>query len=84
MDRLPPSSPEPTEPAADASFLEPIDEAELARLRDLPWIGRLDAGDLAQLVAEYEGALRESYRGGNNVAAESVLARWKKKVEGRT
>ena len=35
--------------------MEPIDEVELARLRDLPWIGRLDAGDAAQLVAEYEG-----------------------------
>jgi hypothetical protein len=56
--------------------MEPIDEAELARLRELPWIARLDAGDAAQLVAEYEAALRESYRTGDRAGLERVLAAW--------
>jgi len=60
--------------------MEPIDEAELARLRELPWISRLDAGDAAQLVAEYEGALRESYRTGDRGGLERVLAAWRKRV----
>lgn len=84
MDHPTQPSVEPVDSAVDASYLEPIDEAELARVRDLPWIVRLDAGDLAQLVAEYEGALRESYRSGDNAAAESVLSAWKRKVLERT
>jgi hypothetical protein len=56
--------------------MEPIDETELARLRELPWISALDAGDAAQLVAEYEGALRESYRTGDRSGLEAVLAFW--------
>jgi hypothetical protein len=56
--------------------MEPIDEAELARLRDLPWIGQLDAGDAAQLVAEYEAALRATYRTGDRQPLEAILVRW--------
>jgi hypothetical protein len=62
--------------------MEPIDEAELARLRELPWIARLDAGDAAQLVAEYEAALRESYRTGDRAGLERVLAAWRARVIG--
>jgi len=60
--------------------MEPIDEAELARLRELPWIARLDAGDAAQLVAEYEAALRESYRTGDRSGLDRVLAAWRARV----
>jgi len=60
--------------------MEPIDEAELARLRELPWIARLDAGDAAQLVAEYEAALRESYRTGDRSGLDRVLASWRARV----
>jgi hypothetical protein len=60
--------------------MEPIDEAELARLRELPWIGRLDAGDAAQLVAEYEGALRQSYRTGDREALEAILEKWRQRA----
>jgi hypothetical protein len=60
--------------------MEPIDEVELARLRDLPWIGRLDAGDAAQLVAEYEGALRQSYRTGDRQPLEAILIKWQERA----
>ena len=60
--------------------MEPIDEVELARLRDLPWIGRLDAGDAAQLVAEYEGALRQSYRTGDRQPLELILLKWQERA----
>ena len=60
--------------------MEPIDEAELALLRDLPWIGRLDAGDAAQLVAEYEGALRQSYRTGDRQPLEAILVKWQERA----
>lgn len=60
--------------------MEPIDAAELARLRELPWITRLDAGDLAQLVAEYEGALREAYRTGDRGDCERVLDLWERRA----
>jgi hypothetical protein len=63
--------------------VEPIDEAELTRLRGLPWIAALDAGDAAQLVAEYEGALRESYRTGDRSALEGILRMWRERVEQR-
>jgi hypothetical protein len=63
--------------------VEPIDEAELARLRALPWIAALDAGDAAQLVAEYEGALRESYRTGDRSGLEGILAVWRERAERR-
>jgi hypothetical protein len=59
--------------------MEPIDEAELARLRSLPWISALDAGDAAQLVAEYEGALREAYRTGDRSPLERILAYWQER-----
>lgn len=62
--------------------MEPIDEAELARLRALPWITALDAGDLAQLVAEYEGALREAYRTGDRAPLEQVLQIWHERSRG--
>ena len=61
--------------------MEPIDEAELARLRDLPWIGRLDAGDAAQLVAEYEIALRATYRTGDREPLEVILEKWRERAE---
>jgi hypothetical protein len=57
--------------------VEPIDEEELARLKALPWISALDAGDAAQMIAEYEGALRESYRTGDRQPLEEILARWR-------
>lgn len=60
--------------------VEPIDEAELERLRNLPWIVRLDAGDAAQLVAEYEAALRESYRTGDRGGLDRVLAFWQERA----
>jgi hypothetical protein len=63
--------------------MEPIDEAELARLRALPWIGALDAGDAAQLVAEYEGALREAYRTGDRSELDVILASWRERAERR-
>ncbi len=63
--------------------MEPIDPAELARLRALPWIGRLDAGDAAQLVAEYEAALREVYRTGDRAPLEAILAAWRARAEER-
>jgi hypothetical protein len=56
--------------------MEPIDEAELARLRALPWLELLDAGDAAQLVAEYEAALREAYQTGDRRALEGILETW--------
>jgi len=62
--------------------MEPIDEDELARLRLLPWISNLDAGDLAQLIAEYESALRETYRTGSREPLEAVLARWQARAQG--
>jgi hypothetical protein len=62
--------------------MEPIDEDELARLRLLPWISNLDAGDLAQLIAEYESALRETYRTGSREPLEAVLARWRARAQG--
>jgi hypothetical protein len=63
--------------------MEPIDEAELARLRGLPWINELDAGDAAQLVAEYEGALRESYRTGDRSTLDAILASWQERARHR-
>lgn len=76
---------DPSEGASsqEASSLDPIDEAELARLRALPWITLLDAGDLAQLIAEYEGALREAYRSGDRAGCERVLADWERKARQR-
>jgi hypothetical protein len=64
--------------------LEPIDEAELARLRALPWISALDAGDAAQLVAEYEGGLRDAYRTGDRSGLEAILAVWQERATKRT
>ncbi len=64
--------------------MEPIDEAELARLRALPWISQLDAGDAAQLVAEYEGALRESYRTGDRSKLDAILASWQARARHRS
>lgn len=61
--------------------MEPIDEAELGRLKALPWISSLDAGDAAQLVAEYEGALREAYRTGDRRPLEQILARWRERSQ---
>jgi hypothetical protein len=63
--------------------LEPIDEAELARLKALPWLGGLDAGDVAQLVAEYEGALRASYQTGDRSGLDLILATWQARAEAR-
>lgn len=63
--------------------MEPIDEEELARLKALPWISALDAGDAAQLVAEYEGALREAYRTGDRRPLEQILERWRQRIPGR-
>lgn len=60
--------------------MEPIDEEELARLRALPWLSALDAGDAAQLVAEYEGALREAYRDGDRAPLELILTRWRERA----
>lgn len=60
--------------------MEPIDDAELARLRSLSWIVALSAGDIAQLIAEYEGALRESYAGGDRTRLEEILARWRERA----
>lgn len=60
--------------------MEPIDAAELARLRELPWITGLDAGDLSQLVAEYEDALREAYRTGDRGDCERVLDFWERRA----
>ena len=60
--------------------MEPIDEAELERLRLLPWIELLDAGDAAQLVAEYEAALRASYSTGDRAPLEAILARWQERA----
>ena len=57
--------------------MESIDDAELARLRSLPWIVSLDAGDLSQLIAEYEGALREAYRTGDRRPLDRVLETWR-------
>ncbi len=62
--------------------MEPIDEEELARLKALPWISALDAGDAAQLVAEYEGALRETYRTGDRRPLEQILERWRQRAIG--
>ena len=59
--------------------MEAIDPAELARIRALPWLPRLDAGDAAQFVAEYEGALRETYCTGDRRPLELVMARWEKR-----
>jgi hypothetical protein len=64
--------------------LEPIDEAELARLRALPWISALDAGDAAQFVAEYEGGLRDAYRTGDRSGLEAILAVWQDRATKRT
>ncbi|HEY8885325.1 MAG TPA: hypothetical protein VIO35_08440 [Chloroflexota bacterium] len=62
--------------------MEPIDEAELARLRALPWISLLDAGDAAQLVAEYEAVLRDSYQTGDRAPLEQVLEKWRARATG--
>ncbi len=62
--------------------MEPIDEEELARLKALPWLSALDAGDAAQLVAEYEGALREAYRTGDRSPLEAILNRWRERSQG--
>lgn len=62
--------------------MEPIDEEELARLKALPWLSALDAGDAAQLVAEYEGALREAYRDEDRDGLELILARWRERALG--
>jgi hypothetical protein len=62
--------------------MEPIDEAALARLRALPWISLLNAGDAAQLVAEYEAALREAYRTGDEGRLAEVLALWQERATG--
>ena len=64
--------------------MEPIDPAELARLRALPWLARLDAGDAAQLVAEYEWALRESYRTGDRQPLDAILSAWRERAEQHT
>lgn len=64
--------------------MEPIDPEALARLRALPWLTRLDAGDVAQLVAEYEGALREAYRTGDRQPLEAILSAWRERAEQRT
>ncbi|HVC32698.1 MAG TPA: hypothetical protein VNL16_04235 [Chloroflexota bacterium] len=62
--------------------MEPIDDEELARLKSLPWLSALDAGDAAQLIAEYEGALREAYRTGDRGPLEKVLDRWRERSTG--
>lgn len=64
--------------------MEPIDDEELARLKALPWLSALDAGDAAQLVAEYEGALRESYRTGDRRPLDQILARWRERCPSGT
>ncbi len=52
--------------------------AELKKLRDLPWLDRLDAGELAELVVAYEGASAERYRSGQDAPIEEVLTSWEK------
>lgn len=64
--------------------MEPIDPEELARLRALPWLASLDAGDVAQLIAEYEGALREAYRTGDRQPLEVILSAWQERAERRS
>ncbi len=51
---------------------------ELKKLRDLPWLDRLDAGELAELVAAYEWASADRYRTGQDQPVEEVLASWEK------
>ncbi|HUX87225.1 MAG TPA: hypothetical protein VMW65_09510 [Chloroflexota bacterium] len=63
--------------------MEPIDPEELARLRALPWLTGLDAGDVAQMVAEYEGALREAYRTGDRQPLDAILSTWRARAERR-
>ena len=50
--------------------------AELKRLRDVPWLNRFDAGELAELVAAYEAAVAESARTGEDKPVEDLLAIW--------
>jgi hypothetical protein len=61
--------------------MEAIDPEELARLRSLPWLSRLDAGDVAQLIAEYEEALCEAYRTGDRRRLDGILAAWRERSE---
>lgn len=50
--------------------------SELKRLRDVPWLNRFDAGELAELVAAYEAAVAESARTGEDKPVEALLAIW--------
>lgn len=50
--------------------------AELKRLRDVPWLNRFDAGELAELVAAYEAAVAESARTGDDQPVDELLAAW--------
>ncbi len=50
--------------------------AELTRLRDVPWLSRFDAGDLAELVAAYEAAVAEGARTGEDKPVDELLATW--------
>ena len=50
--------------------------SELKRLRDVPWLSRFDAGELAELVADYEAAVAESARTGRDDPVEELFAVW--------
>jgi hypothetical protein len=57
--------------------------AELTRLRDVPWLSRFDAGDLAELVAAYEAAVAESARTGEDKPVDDLLAAWEQLAQSR-